>query len=223
VANSPTGGGIFLPNGYLNNFNSASATGQVDAYGLTYPSGSTLGKMIELGDNEAANLAAPGTPANSLFGGAYQIVQLDSSATAANCIAGNAAYIKLNLNGVTAGTLPETGFSTITVTDYAHLDSSSLPAGVFINPATLNGFANTPTPGNFIIIFVGAGRAKVNIGTAASTSLYAIVNAGDAAGGFSTAAGTTPSTTTVGLAVTTPAASSSCVMYSENIIYRLRP
>ena len=222
MANAPTAGGIFLPYGYVNNFNSASATGQVDAYGLVYPSGSTNGKMIELGDNEAANATAPGTPAaNALLGGAYQIVLLDSSATAATCVAGNAAYIKLNQNSITAGTLPETGWSTISVTDYAHRDATNLVAGVFINPATLNGVANTPTPGNFTIIFVGAGRCAVNILTATSTAIGGAVNSGSTGGGFDTA--TTSSILTVGTAVTVPAASSTAVAYFPNIFYRLRP
>ena len=221
MANNPTVG-IFLPGGYVNNFNSASPTGQIDAYGLIYPSGSNAGKMIELGDNEAVNATAPGTPAaNVLLGGAYQIVLLDSSATAATCVAGNAAYIKLDQNGAAAGTLPETGFSGFSVTDYAHRDNSNFVAGVFINPATLNGVANLPTPGWWTIIFVGAGRVAVNIGTAASTSLGAVVNAGSTGGGFDTASGTTPATTTIGTAVTTPAASSTAVVYVPNIIYRL--
>lgn len=221
MANAPTVG-IFLPGGYVNNFNSASPTGQVDAYGLTYPSGSNVGKMIELGDNEAANATAPGTPAAyTLLGGAYQIVLLDSSATAATCVAGNAAYIKLDQNGVAAGTLPETGFSTISVTDYAHRDATNLVAGVFINPATLNGVANLPTPGWFTIIFVGAGRVAANILTAASTAIGGAVNSGSTGGGFDTA--TTLSNLTVGTAVTTPAASSTCVAYIPNIFYRLRP
>jgi hypothetical protein len=215
MANSPTVG-VFIPGGYLNTCNSSNTTGASDAYGNSYPTGLNAGKMIELGDNEAANLTAPQSSqvsagGNPLMGGAYQWVNVDSGASAANVIPGNAAYIKLD-SGATAGALPETDYSGYVVTDYSHLDAASLFAGVFLNAIT---------PGNWGFIWVGAGRATVNIGTANSTSLGAIVNAGDAAGGFSTATGTTPSTTTIGTAVTTPAAGKTAVVYSPNIFYRL--
>ena len=188
----------------------------MDAYGLIYPSGSNVGKMIELGDNEAANLTAPqaiqaSAGGNPLFGGAYQIVKVDSGATVANVIPGNAAYIKLD-SGVTAGALPETAYESMTVTDYANLDNASLFAGVFLNPIT---------PGNCGIIFVGAGRTTVNVGTATSTSLGAIVNSGSTGGGFDTASGTTQDTKTIGQAVTVPAAGKTAVVYTSKIFYRL--
>lgn len=228
MANAPTVG-IFLPNGYVNNFNSAAPSGQVDAYGNTYPSGSTLGKMIELGDNEAANATAPGTPAaNALLGGAYQIVLLDSSATAANCTAGLAAFIKLDQNSLTAGTLPETGFSTITVTDEAHADAKSLFAGVFINPATLNGLANTPTPGNYTIIWCGAGRVAVQYKASLTNGAPAIgdnIVCGGGSGTFDDAAANSTAGTglKMGQAVTIPAGGAVGLIYARDIFYRLRP
>ena len=214
MANSPKIG-IFLPTGALNNFNSPSPTGAVDAYGNIYPTGSTLGSMIEMGDNEAANATKAVAGQNPMFGGAYQIVQVDSGATAANVKYGNAAYIKLD-SGPTVGALPETAFQGMVVTDYSHLDASNLFAGVFLNSIT---------PGNFGLIFVGAGRATIQVGTASGTpGVGNQVNSGDAGGGFTTNTGTTaPTYQTQGTAVTLPVASGTCVAYFPSIEYRLRP
>ena len=166
----PTQSGLFIPGGYLNTNNSSSPSGQGDAYGNIYPSGTTNGKTIFVTQQEAANLVAPGSP-HTLLEGAYQWVQLDSGATAANCVDGMAAYIRFD-SGPTVGALPETNFANGMVTSFdqiTNVGAGLLQAGVFINPATINGVANTPTPGNYIFIFTGEGRVFANITTANNT------------------------------------------------------
>jgi hypothetical protein len=149
--------GIWLP-GPLNTLNSVSPTGQADIAGNPYYMGMNPGKMIVLGTSEAQNAAAPGT---NLYDGAYQVVQLDSSATAANALVGMPAFILLD-SGPTQGAIPQTAYNvpTVTTADVANTNSdATLFCGVFINPATVSGQANGPTPGNFTMLFVGGGRA----------------------------------------------------------------
>lgn len=164
---------IWLP-GPLNACNSASSTGAgSDAAGNPYYQGLNPGKMIVLGTNEAQNVAAPGT---TLYDGAYQWVNLDSGATAANATQGMPAYIRLD-SGPTQGAFPETAYNvpTVTTADIANtVGDSNLFCGVFINPATLAGQANGPTPGNWTMIFVGGGRVALNQ-AAAVTSMSAVV------------------------------------------------
>lgn len=152
--------GVFIPNGYLNVGSFASPSGQGDAYGNIYPSGLTPGKVIELSPSEAANAAYPGT---ALYDGAYQCVLLDSSATASLATQGLAAFIRLD-SGAAQGALPETDWenATVTTADSVNtLGGAAVFAGIFINPPTINGQSNAPTPGQYCFIFVGAGRAKV--------------------------------------------------------------
>jgi hypothetical protein len=224
VANIPTVG-VFLP-GNLNACNSAGPTGQTDAYGLQYPSGLNPGKVIELGTHEAQGLAAPGT---LLYDGAYQWVRLDSGATAANATAGLAAFIKLD-SGATQGALPMTAYEAFTVTTEDQVSTASqsnLFAGVFINPATIGGVANGPTPGNWCFIFVGAGRAAVQIGaTASGTTVGSLIQAGTGtnAGKFNSvtgAGGAALTVNTVATAVTPMAANTAGVAYFENLFYRI--
>src|SRR5271163_1361104 len=116
MANSPTIG-VYIPGNYLNQCNSPYATGAGDVYGNSYPTGLTIGKMIEIGTLQAQTLTNPAT-ANQLFDGAYQWIQVDSGATAANVQPGLAAFIKLDV-GAGAGVEPEQGFVNMTVTDQA--------------------------------------------------------------------------------------------------------
>lgn len=226
MSNIPTVG-IFLPGGFLNNYNSASDTGQVDAYGNVYPSGSNIGKVIEVGDSLAAQLTQPGTKqgtygtksGNPLFGGAYQIVQVDSGATAANVDYGLCAYIKLD-SGVTQGALPETSYQNIVVTDEASGGVSvtkSLFAGVFLNAIT---------PGNFGIIWVGAGRATVLYKSSLTNNSPALgdnIVTGGGSGTFDDAAANTtaPTGLYIGQAVQTPVGAAYGVIYSRNLFNRV--
>lgn len=212
--------GAFIP-GYLNTTNSTSPSGQGDAYGNTYPSGLTPGRAIQLGTAEAQNLAAPGT---SLYDGCYQYVLLDSGATAANATAGMAAYIRID-SGATVGSLPESDYDNLSVTTYDQVTNqtaASLGAGVFINPATLNGLANGPTPGNYCFIFVGGGRVKANIATATGTSIGNTVSYnGSSNSGFTSNNSNTVDATTLGVAITTPSVASGAVVWVDAVRIRV--
>lgn len=226
MANNPTVG-IFLPGGFLNNFNSADPSGQIDAYGNIFPTANSVGKMIEVGDQLAASSTTPGasggtyaTPSGlPLFGGAYQIIQVDSGATAANVAYGNPAYIRLD-SGPTQGALPETAFGNIVVTT-ADIQSqiggsSNLFAGVFLNAIT---------PGNFGLIFVGAGRAAVSIasGNGGGTGIGTAVLTNGANSSFVTAAATTTGLVpaNVGIAAQAVTNGGYTVAYFPNIFYRI--
>jgi hypothetical protein len=159
--------GLWLP-GPLNTLNSTSPTGQADIAGNPYFMGMNPGKMIVLGTGEAQSAAAPGT---TLYDGAYQVVQLDSGATASNALQGMPAYLRLD-SGPTQGALPETAYNVpqVTTADIASLvGDTGLFCGVFINPSTVNGQANGPTPGNYTMLFVGGGRALLNQAGAVTT------------------------------------------------------
>lgn len=214
MANVPTIG-VFLPS-YLNACNSPGPTGQQDAYGQNFPSGLNPGKVIELGPNEAQGLAAPGT---TLYDGAYQWVQLDAGATADLATSGFAAYIHLD-SGATQGALPETAYNVPTVTTADQAGEVGLFCGVFLNPATLNGVDNTPTPGNWIPIFVGAGRAVVNFNTTVTGGIGAAVLPIITTGLFSNVAAVA-SVAKQGIAVTVPVASTPGVAYFPDLIYRI--
>lgn len=164
----PTQSGMFVPNGYLNVGSSPGPSGQQDAYGQNFPTGLSPNKIVFLTQSEAAGLSAPGT---NLLEGAYQYVLLDSGATVSNALQGMAAYIRLD-SGPTAGALPETDFANNFVTTYDQVANESaglLQAGVFLNPSTINGIANSPVAGQYIFLFVGNGRVAVNITTANNT------------------------------------------------------
>jgi hypothetical protein len=167
--------GIWLP-GPLNTINSSSSTAQADIAGNPFYMGLNPGKLVVLSANEAQNVAAAGT---TLLDGAYQYVQLDSGATAAYATEGMAAFILLNQGGPAQGTLPEAAYQapTVTTADVAEALYGSVAlanayfCGVFINPATVAGQANGPTPGNWTTIFAGAGRASVLCGSVANLTL----------------------------------------------------
>lgn len=161
MPNIPTVG-VFIPNSYLNAGSSVSPSGQGDAYGNIYPSGLTPGKVIELSPSEARSVAIPGT---ALYDGAYQYVLLDSGATASLATQGLSAWVRVD-SGANQSSLPMTSYENGTVTTADQINTlgasgAHIFAGIFINPATVNGAANGPTPGQYCFIFVGAGRATV--------------------------------------------------------------
>lgn len=211
--------GIWLP-GPLNALNSTSPTGQSDFAGNPYYMGMNPGKMIVLGTNEAQNAAAPGT---TLYDGAYQIVQLDSGATAANALLGMPAYIRLD-SGPTQGALPETAYNVpvVTTADIANQVSPNLNTlfcGVFINPSTVNGQANGPTPGNYTVIFVGGGRASLNM--AGSTTLGHVAAPTGSGNNTFTDSATAPTTGSAwAQLVQQIAAAGQAVAYFSEILFR---
>jgi hypothetical protein len=221
VPNIPTVG-IFVPNGYLNIGSFPGPTGQQDAYGLNYPSGLNPGKVIELSPAEARNIAAPGT---NLYDGAYQCVLLDSSASASLASQGLSAWIRLD-SGASQGALPETTYENATVTtadEINTLGGAFVQAGIFINPATYNGAVNTPTPGQFCFIFVGAGRAQVvyNGSATQGNNVLAVSPSSAQTGQFApgaAAASTFPNGTA--LTASTGAASTGVALF-QNLFYRI--
>lgn len=213
--------GVFVPNGYLNAGSFAGPSGQQDAYGNNYPSGLTPGKVIELAPGEARSLALPNT---SLYDGAYQCVLLDSGATASLATQGYAAYIRTD-SGASQTAFPETSYEngSVTTADQAvalGVPLTSLFAGIFINPATVNGVSNAPTPGQYCFIFVGAGRAAVNY-TGSSTAGQQVVPSGASNGQFTPQSATaTVFPAGVALNNTTGAASQGVALW-QNLFYRI--
>lgn len=213
--------GVNIP-GYLNTCNSPSQSGYQDAIGNPYWMGLTAGKIITLGPTEVSQFQAPGT---TLYDGAYQWVQLDSGATAANATAGLAAFIKLD-SGATQGALPETAYAVPTVTTEDQASDTALFAGVFLNPTTFNGQANEPTPGNWCFIFVGAGRAAVKYKaslTNGSPALGDNIVVGGGSGTFDDASAQTvaPTGLAMGKAATIPAGGAVGLIYVPDFINRI--
>jgi len=165
---------LFNPgNVFLNNVNVA-AIGQINsllqAAGVTIGMGGQddIGKRIVLADVDGPDwsLASVGT----LFGGIYQLVQVDSAATGANIFTGAAAF----LLDTAAGGAANSGSNNYVVTDSAHALGTSHCVGVFLNAIT---------PGNFGFIQI-SGKASVLYGAAiASASLAATVLAASATAG----------------------------------------
>lgn len=211
--------GIWLP-GPLNTLNSTSPTGQADTAGNPYFMGMNPGKMIVLGTSEAQAVAASGT---TLYDGAYQIVQLDSGATAANALLGAPAYIRLD-SGPTQGALPETAYNVpvVTTADIANQVSPNLNnlfCGVFINPSTVNGQANGPTPGNYTAIFVGGGRAACAMAGSATLG-HVAAPTGSGAATFTDSATAPTSGSAWGQLVQAIGAAGNAVVYFSGIIFR---
>jgi len=209
--------GLFIPGGYLDTCNSVSVTGQSDQYGTVYPSGTNAGKAIFMGDAEAANLTKSTTVI--LRGGAYQWVNVDSSATTAYVAQGLAAFIKLDSSattGVTAGV----NYAKPAVTSedqVAPATAKSLFAGVFLNSIT---------PGNWGFIFTGAGIANVNYKTGltnGSPNIGDNIVDGAGTGLFDDAGADTVATTglTVGKAITDPVSAGAGLVYIPAIQYRI--
>lgn len=217
--------GIWLP-GPLNTINSSSPTSQADIAGNPFYMGLNPGKMVVLGPDEAQSVAAPGT---TLYDGSYQYVQLDSGATAALATNGFAAYLLLDQGGPAQGTNPETAYNTpvVTTKDVAAALYGGIGAadpyfcGIFINPATVNGQANGPTPGNWTEIFVGGGRATLQVGVASAVALGNVVFPDSSGTGKFGGATTTPTNGKAwGTAVTAGATSATAVGYFSEIIFR---
>lgn len=211
--------GIWLP-GPLNTINSSSASSQADPAGNPYYMGLNPGKVIVLSANEASAYAASGT---TIYDGAYQYVQLDSGATAAYATQGYAAYFLLN-QGAAEGTNPETAYGTPVVTtgDVANtLGLNAFYAGVFINPTTLNGAANGPTPGNWTMIFVGAGRAQVQVGSVAAVALGNLVYPDSGhIGKFQGSASISTAGVENAIGIVAGSTSATAVAYYKHIIFR---
>lgn len=213
--------GINIP-GFLNTCNSPSESGYQDSVGNPYWMGLTPGKIVTVGPNEVAQFTAPGTV---LYDGAYQWVQLDSGATANYATEGMPAYIRLD-SGATQGALPETAYAVPVVTTQDQANTLGLLgflAGVFLNPATFQGQANGPTPGNWCFIFVGAGRVPINFGATVHGAVGdAVFPDGTNTGKFESSAtnSTTPGITN-GLAAAVPVINTIGIAWYKDFILRI--
>ena len=216
--------GIWLP-GALNTINSSSSTSQADIAGNPFFMGLNPGKTVVLSTQEAQAQAATGTivSGTTLYDGAYQYVQLDSGATAANALAGNAAFMLLD-QGLVEGGLPETAYQipVVTTADIANTAGiNTLFCGVFINPSTVNGASVAPTPGNWTMIFVGGGRVAVNVGSVANVAVGNFVFPDtNHAGKFEGSATASTSYVKQGVGVSAGTSGNTAVVYYPDIILK---
>ena len=221
--------GIWLP-GALNTVNSNSVSAQADIAGNPFWMGLNAGKLVVLSTQEAQAQAATGTivSGSTLYDGSYQYVQLDSGATAAYATAGMAAFILLD-QGAVQGTSPENAYPVpvVTTADVAVAVYGSVAlanaffCGVFINPSTVNGASTAPTPGNWTMIFAGAGRATVNVGSVANVALgNAVFPDTNHLGKFEGAADFPATPGKVGIAVSPGTSGNTAVAYYPEIILR---
>jgi hypothetical protein len=140
---------VALANGGLNGMN-ATAPGQFSTDTrlpfTSFGSFEDVGKRIWV---EAPNIGLVQVTANgTLFGGYYQLVQVDSTALASNVAVGRVAYIKNTAAGNAA----------FQVTDESVATANTEVAGIFLN---------TVTPGNYTFICIGG---KVNVRLKATIS-----------------------------------------------------
>jgi hypothetical protein len=208
MPNRPTAGGVFLPN-YLNACNSPSSTGAQDPVtGDSLPTGLTPYKVWELSFSEAQSQQAPLPSIEQCYEGAYMWVQVDSSATAGDVQTGRAAFYKIN-----AANNSVEPIATITSQDQA--TANTLWAGVFLNPIT---------PGNWGVIFAGAGRVNVTFKSSLTNSgaIGDVVGvASGAAGLFDDTAATTTTALSVGIACVAPVANGTSPIYCRDLFYRI--
>lgn len=215
--------GIWLP-GALNTINSPSVSSQQDTAGNPFWMGLNAGKTVVLSTQEAQNVAATGTivGGTTLYDGSYQYVQLDSGATASLATAGLAAYLLLNQGA--QGVEPETQYQvpTVTTADIANTYGlNNMFCGVFINPTSVNGASTVPTPGNWTMIFVGAGRVAVQVGSVANVAVgNAVFPDTNNAGKFEGAAAPTTTPRPSGLGVEAGTSGNTAVAYYRDIILR---
>ena len=221
--------GIWLP-GALNTVNSNSVSAQADIAGNPFWMGLNSGKLVVLSTQEAQAQAAGGTivSGSTLYDGSYQYVQLDSGATAAYALAGAPAFMLLN-QGAVQGTSPENAYPVpvVTTADVAFSVYGSVVlanaffCGVFINPLTVNGAAVGPTPGNYTMIFAGAGRVAVNVGSVASVTLgTSVFPDTNHLGKFESTANKPVTPGAAGIALSTATNGNQGIAYYPDIIFR---
>ena len=221
--------GIWLP-GALNTVNSNSVSAQADIAGNPFWMGLNAGKLVVLSTQEAQAQAATGTivSGSTLYDGSYQYVQLDSGATAAYATAGMAAFILLD-QGAVQGTSPENAYPVpvVTTADVAVAVYGSVAlanaffCGVFINPSTVNGASTAPTPGNWTMIFAGAGRVAVNVGSVASVTLgQSVFPDTTSHGKFESTANKPVTPGAAGIAMSTATNGNQAIAYYPDVIFR---
>jgi hypothetical protein len=176
----------------INNVNVATL-GEINALlsGINYGSQDDLGKRIVIAEVDAADwsLSSVGT----LYGGIYQLVHLDASATAANVGKGKAAFL---LDGVS-----NAGAQIYDVTDEANAVALPHLCGVFLNSITPGNYGFIQVHGKYSCQYIAAVTAVTDGGS--------VVLAGDGSGEWDVPAAGNETfillAQTIGNAITTPA------------------
>jgi len=194
----------------INNTN-VTTPGEINAMfaaiGVTvnYGSQDDLGKRIEIAEANAA--AFTYTPNGTLYGGVYQLVQVDSGATALKVGVGLAAFLKQG----------NTNAQNYVVTSEDQAITIGMLCGVFLN---------TITPGNFGFIQVaGKVNVKYKAGVTATVDGGAVIVAGAGDGTFDcpTQSGSVTYTNIgawVGNALATPVGGSTLPVQMRSIFVR---
>jgi hypothetical protein len=172
------------------------------AAGLTiaYGSQDDLGKRIIFSDAEIGTYTY--APNGTLFGGMYQVVQVDAAATAANVAVGKIAFLK------------QASYGGYVVTDGAHATDIGLIAGVFLNSIT---------PGNYGVICIG-GKVNVKFAGALTNGAPAVGDniAATGAAGLAddlSASSTAPTSRCFGLALAVAAANATSAVWIPRPIF----
>ena len=164
-------------------------------------------------EQEAQALQLGSPSVQQLFEGAYQWVQVDSTATATECRAGLVAYQKLPTGAPTTA-------KTAVVTGESGAQNANLFAGVFINP-------NGITPGNYGFIFVGQGRVNVNFKTGLTNNsplVGDVVEVGGGGGKVDDTSATAITSKTLGFAADyAPVSAGTSPIWIRTLIGRIQP
>ena len=206
MANAPTQG-VWLPN-FVNACNSPYSTGAGDPItGNPLPTGLTPYKMFELSFIEAQASQAPSPSIEQLFEGSYIWVQVDSGATVAEVQTGLPAYYKIQTASNSVDPIA-------TVTGYSGATAVNLFAGVFLNPIT---------PGNWGVIFNGAGRVNVLYKSSLTNGAPAIGDVIEfgASGGFDDTSATAVTSKDFGRATVKPVANGTSQVLVQKLWYRI--
>lgn len=174
----------------INNIN-VSQLGQISLVApgpINYGSQDDWGKRVEVSNDAIATYT--NTTNGTLFGALYQLVQVDSGATAANVKTGTMAFLKSEA----------AGSGTVVVTS-EDVQTTDVVAGIFLNSITPGNYGAICVAGKVNALFASSLTAGQNIGDQ--------VGFGKGAGELDDIAVATGSTTgkVIGTAITAPAAS----------------
>ena len=136
-SNLSSGFGLNVMNAALAGQISASGPGNQTSQPSVYCSSDDVGKRLYIPQRDISMYFLPAN--GTCFAGMYQLVKVDSGATAANVAVGKVAYYL------------DSGLSSFAVTDEAHATSNAVAVGFFLNSIT---------PGNYGFIFIGGGKVN---------------------------------------------------------------
>jgi hypothetical protein len=143
---------------------------------VNYGSQQDLGKRIALADSEVA--AYQNTANGTLYGAVYQLVYVDPGATAANVKTGTVAFLVDKTPSTGAA---NSGALVYAVSDQSHADSTSLPAGIFLNSITPGNYGFIAVHGKVNALFTTIGTAGIGAGVFVGATGNGTVDTGSAA------------------------------------------